>query len=189
MSLTEFAAFAGLTLDLENQTQVDRLNRVLARSEALVAAALGATQLGERQVEETLYKAVPSHRIHFTHGPVTEINSITISDEVYTVVLDTWGWHAFTPTSVFPVRTAIQCDYLAGYRIDSAGLTNIPEGVRQAILVGALDLQKHPDTRLTGERIGDYQYTLAGGAPGEVKKALPEDALLLLRDYRKPRLS
>jgi hypothetical protein len=64
---------------------------------------------------------------------------------------------------------------------------NVPEQIKQAIIMSAGTLFKNPDQSITMERIGDYTRQSASLAATEVLASTPQ-VRLLLRGWRRPRV-
>jgi hypothetical protein len=180
VTLQEFADYLRIVLDEDNDTQVAQLNATLAKSVAAVATHLRTPSLTERQVTRDIYLRVASHMVTLPDGPCPEVNSVVMDGDAVTDYqihpwsLEKWdGWEA---------GVKIELDFMAGYRINSDGSTNMPEPIRQAILVAAGDHWKTPNTRLTGERIGDYAWTgKTSGGEGEL--TLSDTVKLMLEQW------
>jgi hypothetical protein len=125
-------------------------------------------------------------------GPLADLDNIETITIGGTALLTTnvqaLPWALRRTDAAWPAGLEIIVDYVAGYSIDSSGVTNIPETVRQAILVTAKDLYQNPNLQLFMERIGDYMYQRQPAQGGQAKVVVPAQALLLLRNYRRPRL-
>ena len=190
VTLGEMAALSQNSIDLSNTSQVEQAKAALCSAEDSVAAWIGAKDLIEHQVVVKTRIRRIKNNLEVDDGPITTINSVKVGDDVIDVgdlLIAGKGWVIFrNDDRLFPENTLITADYLAGYRIDSAGVNTMPRLVRQAIVRLAVNTFANPITDLTEERIGDYAY-VKGRADQEQMVVPPQVADLLL-GFRRPRL-
>lgn len=183
---SELAAFSQNPIDLDDDQQVAQAKAALCSAEAEVAAYIGTDNLEERQVVQTRQIRRFKAHIEINDGPITQINSVSISgsalDPSILEIEGSW-WIIRTDQVLFPENTDITLDYLAGYRVDSAGETTMPPLVKQAIIRLAVSRFINPVTDLTEERIGDYAYVK--GREGDISVAIPQDVRNLLKRVRR----
>lgn len=186
---SDLQAFSQNAIDLDNDQQVAEAKAALCAAEAEVAAFIGTDDLVERQVVQTRRIRRLKAHIEINDGPITEINSVLVNgtalDPAILEIEGSW-WIIRTDDQLFPENTPITLDYLAGYRVDSAGETTMPKLVRQAIIRLAVSRFANPITDLTEEGIGDYRYVK--GREGDVSVAIPQDVQNLLRRVRRATL-
>lgn len=84
------------------------------------------------------------------------------------------------PTSV-RYDAAVKVDYVAGYG-DAA--TDVPEAIRQAILLATVDTYRRKRTELASERIDNVSQTFRDVPAGSGVSALPPHALAMLDPYK-----
>ncbi len=185
-TISDLAAFSQNPIDLDDDQAVAQAKAALCAAEAEVAAYIGTDDLEERQVVQTRQiRRLKSH-IEINEGPITQINSVEIGgsalDPDILEIEGSW-WIIRTDQVLFPENTDITLDYLAGYRVDSAGETTMPKLVRQAIIRVAVNRYSNPVTDLTEERIGDYAYVR--GRTSQDPVDLPPDVKALLRRVRR----
>lgn len=189
----DLAAMSQTTIDQSDTNQVARAKAALCSGEDAVAAWIGAKDLIEHQVVEKFRIRRIKNNIEVDDGPITTITEVKVtgaSPEVIPLadlLIAGKGWVIFRNDDLlFPENTVIEIDYLAGYRIDSAGVNTMPRLVQQAILKLAVNIFSNPITDLTEERIGDYAYTR--GKPSIEEKAVPVGVRDLLLQFRRPRI-
>lgn len=185
-TVTDLSAFSQNLIDTDDDQQVAQAKAALCAAEAEVAAYIGTDSLEERQVVQTRQLRRLKAQIEVNDGPITQINSVEVGGDVLDPsILQIEGswWIIRTDNILFPENTDIMLDYLAGYRVDSAGETTMPPLVRQAIIRVAVNRFTNPVTDLTEERIGDYAYVR--GRTGDEAVDLPADVKALLRRVRR----
>ena len=182
---------ASLTTDQEqNQAYAS-----ISLAYTLVASWLGTEQLQERVATQLRVFPRQSNLLELTDGPLASIanlTSLTINGTAFDLndIARFSSWCLVRLDTSFARGQRVGLTFLAGYRIDSDGSMTMPERVRQAILATAADAYMNPNLRKIMEKIGDYQYQLAGGGfPVEnpLDFVIPASAQLLLRDYKRTR--
>lgn len=144
---------------------------VLATAEAIVAAELGATQLGQRVVSES-GTVGNSGLITPRDGPVTGVNNLTLNGVPVTVALQSsWsidvrgalGGGYGSGLGGFGGFTAVP--YLLNY---TAGWTvaTLPPQVKQAILMTGAALVARPDPTVRSETVGPESRSWSTDAAG-----------------------
>lgn len=185
-TITDLAAFSQNPIDTDDDQAVAQAKASLCSAEAEVAAYIGTDSLLERQVVQTRRIRRLKAHIEINDGPITQINSVdvngTVLDPAILEIEGSW-WIIRTDDQLFPENVPITLDYLAGYRVDSAGETTMPPLVRQAIIRLAVSRFINPVTDLTEERIGDYAYVK--GREGDISVAIPQDVQQLLKRVRR----
>lgn len=187
----DLASLTQTPIDLSDTTKVEQAKAALCSAEDAVAAWIGAKTLIEHQVQEKFRIRRIKNNIEVDDGPITKINSVQVGDDPAITLADLLiagkGWVIFRNDDfLFPENTLITIDYLASYRIDSAGITTMPRLVQQAILKMAVNTFSNPISDLTEERIGDYAYTKGQGAVEA--QAVPSAVRDLLLGFRRPRI-
>lgn len=178
VSPQDLAKFLRMDLDTDNDALMDQMYEAIESGMDAVMSVIGVDTLEERQVVETVKIRVPCHVLVLDSGPITELNSVTISGEVWTdVVARHWSLKSYRP---FPAMTAIELDYVVGYRVNSDGSQTMPSRINRAIKIAAGDFYQSPNTRMKRERIGDYEYEKDKGGAEEGKTSAFES---LLREY------
>lgn len=193
VTVGQLAALSQNAIDTNNESQVASAKAALCDAEAGVAAWIGAFDLIEHQVVEKFRIRRIKNNIEVDDGPITTITEVKVTGANPEVIpLDDLliagkGWTIFRNDDLlFPENTLIEIDYLAGYRIDSAGVNTMPKQVQQAILKLAVSRFANPIGDLTEERIGDYQYVR--GRQGDEPQIIPLEVQDLLLRYRRPRI-
>ena len=185
-NITDLAAFSQNPIDTDDDQAVAQAKAALCAAEAEVAAYIGTDSLEERQVVQTRRIRRLKAQIEVNEGPITKINSVEVDgtalDPAILEIEGSW-WIIRTDDQLFPENIPITLDYLAGYRVDSAGETTMPPLVRQAIIRVAVNRFTNPVTDLTEERIGDYAYVR--GRTGDDPIDLPQDVKALLKRVRR----
>lgn len=187
----DLAALSQKAIDQSDTVQVERAKAALCSAEQAVGAWIGALDLIEHQVVVATRIRRIKNNLEIDDGPITKINSVQVGDDpaitLADLLIEGKGWVIFRNDDLlFPENTLITADYLAGYRIDSAGVNTMPRPVQQAILQMAVNTFSNPITDLTEERIGDYAYT-KGRAGGE-EPLMPIPIQNLLLGFRRPRI-
>jgi hypothetical protein len=187
-TIGELSAYAQRPVDLDNDEQVAQFKAALCAAERAVAAWLDADTLEEHQVTVSTQLARPKPTIEVDDGPITTIQSVTVGGTVLdpTTVEISPAWAVFRNDNLFPENTAIELDYLAGYRVNSDGTTTLPTRIRQAILEVATTRLAAPDTGLIRERIGDWAGERADPAAGAQAPPITPSVQSLLMRYRRP---
>jgi hypothetical protein len=187
----DLAALSQNEIDLSVTTQVEQAKAALCQAEQAVGAYIGALDLIEHQVTVSTRIRRLKNNLEMDDGPVTTINSVQVGNDdpidPSNLLIAGKGWVIFRNDDLlFPENTLINVDYLAGYKIDSAGVNTMPRMVQQAILMLAVNTFSNPITGLTEERIGDYAYTR--GRQGDQQVAVPVEVQDLLLRFKRPRI-
>lgn len=187
----DLAALSQKAIDLNNTTEVEQAKAALCQAEQAVGAWMGAADLIEHQVVVSTRIRRVKNNLEIDDGPITTINSVQVGGDdpidPSKLLISGKGWVIFrNDDQFFPQNQLINVDYLAGYRIDSAGVNTMPRGVRQAILMLAVNTFSNPISGLTEEKIGDYAYTR--GRQGDEAMAIPLEVQDLLLRFRRPRI-
>lgn len=182
------AAYSQTPIDQDNDQAVSQAKASLCAAERGVAAFLDAQTLEEHQVVVSQQIARPKPTIEIDDGPVVSINSVTVGGTVLdpSVVQVFSNWAIQRTDILFPVGITIVMDFLAGWRVNSDGTTNMPVRVQQAIIELAAQRLAQPDTGLIRERIGDWAGERADPGAGTEVPALSSSIRLLLSAYRRP---
>lgn len=182
------AAYSQTPIDQSNDQAVSQAKASLCSAERAIAAFLDAQTLEEHQVVVTQQIARPKPTIEIDDGPVTTINSVTVGGTVLdpTTVQVFSNWAIQRTDILFPVGVTIVMDFLAGWRVNSDGTTNLPVRIQQAIIEQAAQRLAQPDTGLIRERIGDWAGERADPGAGTEIPALSSSIRLLLSAYRRP---
>lgn len=190
VQVSDLAALGQNEIDLSNETQVQQAKAALCDSEQMVAAWIGADTLVEHSViEKTNFLPRFKNNIEIKDGPITTLTSVKVGDKTLDsdIVEIVDHWTVFRNDGLlFDRATPIIIDFLAGYRVQSDGLTTMPLNVQQAILKMAVNCFANPISDLTEERIGDYQYVR--GRTEDEAQVIPLPIQNLLRDVRRPTL-
>ena len=152
-----------------------------AAAEALVAAALGASSLSERQVSQT--GIVTGGVIPLRDGPLTALTSFSLNG--YDLMPTASPWFVRVPVGMAPYGLVSYAPYSGMYALTyTAGWTadNVPDAVQAAVKAVAVNLSSAGDTAgLTEYRLGDVTEKYAGNA---ALTGLPPGVLALLGAYR-----
>lgn len=184
------AALSQTTIDLSVTAEVEKAKAALCAAEMQVGAWIGALDLIEHQVlVKTRIRRIKNN-LEIDDGPITTLTEVKVGGTVIPIddlLIAGKGWTVFRNDDLlFPENTLIELDYLAGYRIDSAGVNTMPRPVQQAILLVGVNRFANPITGLTEEKIGDYAYTR--GRQGDEPVAIPLEVQDLLLRFRRPRI-
>lgn len=190
VQVSDLAALGQNEIDQSNDAQVAQAKAALCDSEQMVAAWIGADTLVEHSViEKTNFLPRFKNNIEIRNGPITTLNSVKVGDKTLDpdIVEIVEHWTVFRNDGLlFDRATPITIDFLAGYRVQSDGLTTMPLNVQQAILKMAVNCFANPISDLTEERIGDYQYVR--GRTEDEAQIIPLPIQNLLKDVRRPTL-
>ncbi len=184
------AALSQTTIDLSVTADVERAKAALCSAEMQVGAWIGALDLIEHQVTVATRIRRIKNNLEIDDGPITTLTEVKVKGTVIPIgdlLIAGKGWTVFRNDDLlFPENTLIELDYLAGYRIDSAGVNTMPRPVQQAILLMAVNTFANPITGLSEEAIGDYRYVK--GKTGIEEAAVPTQVNDLLLRFRRPRI-
>lgn len=186
----DLAALSQTAIDISNTAQVEQAKAALCDAENAVAAWIGASDLIEHQVVVSTRIRRIKNNLEISDGPITTITEVKVAAVAIPnsdLLIAGKGWVIFRNDDLlFPENTLIDLDYLAGYRIDSAGVTTMPKLIQQAILKMAVNTFANPISDVTGEKIGDYQYEK--GQTGLEEPAVPKAVENLLLGFKRPRI-
>ncbi len=190
VTVGDMAALAQSPIDLSDTIKVEQAKASLCSAEASVGAWIGAKDLIEHQVVVKTRLRRIKNNMEVDDGPITTINSVKVGDDVIDsadLLIAGKGWVVFrNDDRLFPENTLITVDYLAGYRIDSGGVSTMPRLIQQAILRLAVNTFANPISDLTEEKIGDYAYTR--GRTEDEPQVMPIQVSDLLLGFRRPRI-
>jgi hypothetical protein len=147
---------------------------VLEAAEAVVAAAVGAPSLGERLVSEEQNVARSCGGLELSAGPLTSLVALSIDGEDCPEAA-AGPWWLRVPGD-FTRGSRVRVEYQAGWTT-----ANLPDAVRQAVLLTAATLHARPDLTVRAERLGDLSRQHE-----PPRTPLPAAATLLLAPYRRP---
>lgn len=165
----------------------------IAAAEWLVTGEILTASLHERSVEEKhylLYDIPQDQVLEFRDGPSaswdpdstgSQFTIDGVEKAVDDLLLRPWSLQAhvdgFCKGSTLIIRRKV--GWLP---------SNCPENIKQAIIMTAGSLFKHPDQALIMEKIGDYTRQTASLTAGGEMPALTPQVRNLLRGYRRPRI-
>lgn len=172
LSEEELAAFAGVA------ASHPRLGAALVLSEVLVAAWIGAEELGRRELSWEL--SVPRFRriLELPQGPASEL--LSVSEEGEALAVEDFAlrpWSLARPDGFRPGRS-FQITATLGWARDEE--PPLPGPLRQALLLTAAERLERTSSRLLSERLGDHAVTYA---PPD---ALPAEVAALVQPWRRP---
>lgn len=176
--------------DFLRQPDSYKFQAAIDLAHALVASEIGTTTLEERAVVDTLDLYDNRDLIIVSDGPIASVEEVLINNQAAVLSGFRVGKWTISRRSddLWLAGATNQISFTAGYRgpHDSAG-PNVPEQIRQALIITAAMIYKNPDATMLSERIGDYSYMRQQASSGKFG-ALPPEAQVLLRNYKRPPL-
>lgn len=185
MALISSAAVASFLGIPDNPTA---LNPKIAMAEAIAAGAIGTESLSERAVH--VERSLGGEDIlYLDDGPLASLTSFTLGgSSVATAGLLVSYWTIRYPRPPYS-SSSRQCFYGAGVLDYKAGWTdvNVPERLKQALIMLSAVVYQHPNPDIVAERIGDYSYQRAGSTQASTAKfPIPANIMLMLGIYTRP---
>jgi hypothetical protein len=177
VTISELAAYLGV------DTTRPRLQETLEAAEGLAAGYLGAEQLAERQVTVMHTASRSKYTVPLSDGPLVELTSVTRDGAtVDTQKVQVTYWMIALEDGVGEGEKIV-VTFNAGWTA-----TNLPDRVRQAVLMTAASIFDRPNPNVRTEQVGGVTVSYATTNTAIGVTGISDEAKSMLHAYRRPGL-